>query len=214
MAIVCIDSNSGDRLHGGSKSTDITSLYSDSWHDADTIILNRKVSLNTFLLNIDQDLPNVKMICAEDFNGLNAGVFFLQVGEWTSLFLANVLATGRPLPGKIDFWEQGAIKEVLSKNQYFKESVVMVPQDWFNIYPKLDSPGPLEIGFEDTVIPGTFIVHMVGDTKFVPGLFDRYLSLAEGSNSSYHSQISAELLEDRTTSFWKAYREEHESKLN
>lgn len=147
------------------------------------------------------------MICAQDFNGLNAGLFFLRVGEWTSLFLANVLSTGRPLPGKIDFWEQGAMNEVLAKVHYFKDATVMVPQDWFNVYPKLDSPGPLEEGFEDTVPPGTFIVHLVGDTKFSPGLFDRYLSFGEGEKVDYHSQIAANSLKDRTAAYWKELQE-------
>jgi hypothetical protein len=162
------------------------------------------ISLDTFVSDVNNS-TKINLICAADFNGLNAGLFFLRVGEWASLFLANVLTRGRPLPGKIDFWEQGAINEVLAKDAYFGDAKILVPQDWFNMYPKLDSPGPLEDGFEDTVSPGTFITHLVGDTKFSPVLFTRYLAIAEGTNTTYHSQSAADSLKVRVAAFWKEH---------
>ena len=174
-----------------------------SWHDVDTVILNSRVSLDIFVADLP-GIENFNFLYAADYNGLNAGLLFLRVSEWTSLFLANVLTLGRPQgTPQLPFWEQGAIVACLQENPYYKEASLELPKHWFNVYPNLTTTEPLH-DWQDLTPTYSFLIHMAGDTKFKPGWFDYYLSIGENDAASAHDPSAALSLRAEVIDFWRA----------
>lgn len=187
--------------------------FYSSWHDVDTVVLNNQVSLDTFIRDIHEK-DNVQFIYTEDQNGLNAGVFYVRVGEWASVFLSTVLAMSKAKDHpKLDFWEQTAIAKTVAENEFFGSASVMVPRDWFNSYAWL-SKDETTGRYASAVHPGTFLVHMVGPSKHQPGWYDYYLNLGEGSDPAYHSTDIAEVLESVAEDFWRKRAEHFEAPHN
>jgi hypothetical protein len=58
--------------------------------DADAIIVNPLIPLETF--PPPKDISNVHALVTEDWNGLNNGIFYLQVSAWSVEMLSAVLA--------------------------------------------------------------------------------------------------------------------------
>lgn len=116
-----------------------------SWHDADTVLLNRHTPLSLFLpLSSKPQLSRINLILTRDPHGLNNGVFFLRIHPWSVDLLAAVLAYPTfNADVALEYRDQSALIEVL-KIPVFKEGYVVVPQRWFNAYqplPPLDTPG-------------------------------------------------------------------------
>lgn len=171
------------------------------------MVLNNQVSLDTFVRDIDEK-DDVQFIYTEDQNGLNAGVFYLRVGEWTSLFLASVLALSQAKDHpELGFWEQTAMAKTIAENEFFGKFSVMAPRGWFNSYAWL-SKDEHSGTFASAVEPGTFLVHLVGPSKHQPGWYDYYLNLGEGSDPAYHNTDTVEVLESEAEDFWRK-RAEH-----
>lgn len=61
-----------------------------SWTDLDTIIMNPEMSLETFLP--PDDFDEVDFIVAEDWNGMNAGIFMLRISKWSLRYMSDVIA--------------------------------------------------------------------------------------------------------------------------
>jgi hypothetical protein len=57
------------------------------WHDADVVIVNNQILLETFLPPKPR-WSHINFITSNDLGGLNIGVFFLRVCEWSVYFLA------------------------------------------------------------------------------------------------------------------------------
>lgn len=147
-------------------------------------------------------MENVNFLYTTDFNGLNAGVFFIRVGEWASLFLANILAIAHPLgTPSLPFWEQDAIKLNLQSHEYFGNAAVKVPKVWFNKYPDLLYDNSTDT-YEDRVEPGTFMTHLAGPDKYKEGWFDFYIDAANGTDPRYHNSSAIALLRNDIETFW------------
>lgn len=96
------------------------------WLDADTLIMNPAIPLQSFLAD-DAD-----MIISEDWNGINAGVFFLRNTPWSIDFLERIW-------NQTDFldhgWqEQAAMRHLLSISALDRRHVCLVPHTRFNTY--------------------------------------------------------------------------------
>lgn len=103
-----------------------------AWFDADTMILNRQIPLETFLP--PPDMPNVHALFTKDWNGLNAGVFFLRVSTWCVDLMTAVLAYRSFKPDDdLPFVEQSAMSNLMHEGD-FKDGAVFVPSRWFNAY--------------------------------------------------------------------------------
>ena len=96
------------------------------------------------------------MIGSRDWNGLNCGVFFVRVTEWSVNFFTEVVAVPlvNPLLDLGFNLDQSAMREVLRKPTY-KSRFLYQPVNWHN-------------GFHDSgthfrdVQPGDLLVHFAG----------------------------------------------------
>ncbi|KAK7444210.1 hypothetical protein CaCOL14_008511 [Colletotrichum acutatum] len=152
------------------------------WVDRDTIILDQCRPISSFLppriLNrvaastkAHEAAPkdeDVHLVAADDWNGLNNGVFLLRVGQWAIELFSAIMAFRHFRPGtELRFTEQSAM-EILIKEKRFKKGVRMVPQTWFNSYPgslKASTylEGNDEKGLSDwQTRRGDFLIHFAG----------------------------------------------------
>ncbi|KXH69193.1 hypothetical protein CSAL01_07739 [Colletotrichum salicis] len=152
------------------------------WVDRDTIILDQCRPISSFLpphiinrvaesKTAHGSTPKdeyVHLIAADDWNGLNNGVFLLRVGQWAIELFSAIMAFRHFRPGtELRFTEQSAM-EILIKEKRFKKGVRMVPQTWFNSYPgsiKASTylEGNDEKGLSDwQTRRGDFLIHFAG----------------------------------------------------
>ncbi|KAL9081854.1 MAG: hypothetical protein Q9159_006956 [Coniocarpon cinnabarinum] len=103
------------------------------WVDADTVIANPRVPVETFLPPVEYN--DIHLLLTNDFNGLNNGIFPIRVCMWSIDFLAAVMAYSHYNPDvTLKFHEQSAMERLL-KEPKFSDHVEYVPQRWFNAYP-------------------------------------------------------------------------------
>jgi len=115
------------------------------WLDGDVSITNPTIKLETFL----PEDENINFVAATDYNGLNAGVFFLKVNSWSYNIIINAMSYPHFKEKEyLRFAEQTALNNVLSKEENTKHYYV-VPLDWFN-------------RFYGGRVKGDFIVHFPG----------------------------------------------------
>ncbi|KAK2609372.1 hypothetical protein QQS21_002153 [Conoideocrella luteorostrata] len=128
------------------------------WFDADTIILNYNIAMEVFLPpEQDEVLKQTHVLVADDWNGLNNGVFGIRVSRYAAELFAGVLAYRDFEPDtQLAFQDQSAM-ELMLKRRKFANHVAKVPQRWFNAYESDDTdPGP------SYFYPGDFLVHFAG----------------------------------------------------
>lgn len=53
--------------------------------------MNYKIPLEVFLPP-EPEWSHIHLLCSNDLNGVNAGVFFLRVHEWSAWFLAAIMS--------------------------------------------------------------------------------------------------------------------------
>lgn len=103
------------------------------WFNPDTIVLNPQVPLELFLPPAGQ--RDVHFIATHDSLGLNSGVLFLRVDQWTVRLLIEVMAV--PLrdnkPEVMVSKDQAALEQVLT-NPAFRGRTVYQPRVWFNAF--------------------------------------------------------------------------------
>ncbi|KEY64702.1 hypothetical protein S7711_02901 [Stachybotrys chartarum IBT 7711] len=152
------------------------------WADRDTIILDQCRPSASFLPSYfttpsgsaeDGDVPEEdegrekNLLVTEDWNGLNNGIFLLRVNLWAIELFTAVLALRYYRPdADLPFTEQSAM-EIIMKEDKFKEATLLVPQTWFNTYPKDEAEGFVTRENEDELQDyharrGDFLVHFAG----------------------------------------------------
>lgn len=110
------------------------------WADADALILNPNIPLSIFLP--PPDLPHIHFVGNKDWNGLNAGVFFIRVHPWTiSLFTSAmsfpICHRDTDLRGlaeqeamRLSFERENGGKD----DKGWRSGIVFMPRTWFNAY--------------------------------------------------------------------------------
>ncbi|KAF2225014.1 hypothetical protein BDZ85DRAFT_194813, partial [Elsinoe ampelina] len=127
------------------------------WVDADTVLLNPYVPVETFLPP-SPEFDDVNLLVTRDWNGLNNGVFPVRVCQWSvELFAAIVSFRFYRPEAPLVFRDQSAMDELL-KDARFRGNVVWAPQRWFNAY---------QGEHNETLAPfqvrrGDFLVHFAG----------------------------------------------------
>ncbi|KAL9109431.1 MAG: hypothetical protein Q9227_005939 [Pyrenula ochraceoflavens] len=172
------------------------------WFDADTVILNPSIPPSTFLP--PRDFGNVHFLAAEDFNGLNAGVFFLRVSSWSIEVMSSVISyrTFRPNDA-LPFAEQTALEKVIHEDKY-SEGKVFYPQRWFNAY-----SGATRMN--ETVQPwqlhrGDMMVHFAG----VPDRqtrMDEYMDIFEKHMPEWEIEVKYTSYPSEMDEFWEDRRQ-------
>lgn len=84
------------------------------WHDRDTLLMNPRIPLGIFLPPLG--LEGVNLVVTNDRNGLNNGVFFVRVSEWSFKMFASALSLREYEPGVVlKYSEQSAMEEVIRR---------------------------------------------------------------------------------------------------
>lgn len=122
------------------------------WFDADSIIINPKIPLDIFLP--PKEYSNIHFLGNKDHNGLNTGVFFLRVHEWSVRMLASVIAYPTAHPDH----DLGCSADQQAMAIKFNEtetaaSVLYQPRIWYNTY-------EFRHGYEGS--KGRLLVHFPG----------------------------------------------------
>lgn len=171
------------------------------WFDADTVIMNKLIPLETFLP--PEERSDVHLLYTKDWNGLNNGVFMLRVSTWSLELLSSVLAyrTFRP-EDDLPFTEQSAMEKVMQMDKY-KVGAVQCPPQWFNSYPGDGDEG--DVHFDHR--PGQLLVHFagVGDkSKAISEWIDRL----EANRTRWEMPLSETNYERQIEEFWRGLEEE------
>jgi hypothetical protein len=177
-----------------------------TWFDADAIIINPLVPLETFLP--PANMSHVHALITEDWNGLNNGVFYLRVSAWSVEMLSAVIAyrTFRP-EESLPFTEQSAMAAIL-KDIKFQQNVVVVPPTWFNAYPS-------EWSFNHVsyhVKQGDMVLHFAGVTQKASVLRDWLLAVAR-EQTSWERPLADTTLVAQAQSFWENFTNQSEGSM-
>ncbi|XP_026661726.2 probable alpha-1,6-mannosyltransferase MNN10 [Phoenix dactylifera] len=146
------------------------------WNDADTVITNPDISLENILnaaIGHSDLRASPDLVVTEDFNGVNAGVFFFRRSEWSEKFLDTWWnQTSFVLFGSTISGDNTALKHLINglPSEELQDHVRTVPmQCLFNSYPWLPIWknayrlifSPLKT-WEGAYSDGDFMVHLAG----------------------------------------------------
>jgi hypothetical protein len=175
------------------------------WVDADTIILNPYVPIETFLP--PPDLDDVHLIYTNDWNGLNNGIFLVRVNRWAADLFSNIIAFRYYRPdAQLVFRDQSAM-DALMHEPKFERGIAQAPQRWFNAY---------QGEHNETLAPfqirrGDLLVHFAG----VPGREDRmgyWLDRAEQHLDDWEIPVKSTSYPQEARDFWSQQRAERKAK--
>ncbi|KAM0721632.1 hypothetical protein Q7P37_002557 [Cladosporium fusiforme] len=177
------------------------------WFDADTIILNPKVPIETFLPPDNREFQNINLLYSKDWNGLNNGVFPVRVNQWAVAFFSAIVSfrhykPDAPLPMR----DQTAM-DVVMNEPAFINGIQEVPQRWFNAY---------QGEHNETLAPfqirrGDMLVHFAG----VGNREERmsfWLDRAEQHLDDWEVPVSSTSYPQERKDFWDELRRSREGK--
>ncbi|GAM83366.1 hypothetical protein ANO11243_013530 [Dothideomycetidae sp. 11243] len=127
------------------------------WIDADTILLNPFVPIETFLPP-SPEFDDVHLVVTNDWNGLNNGVFPIRVNQWAVDLFAAIVSFRHYKPDvELVFRDQSAM-DMLLKDHKFAKHTIQAPQRWFNAYQgeQNETLAPFQVR------RGDFLVHFAG----------------------------------------------------
>ncbi|KAJ5918628.1 galactosyl transferase GMA12/MNN10 family protein [Penicillium verhagenii] len=149
---------------------------------------------------------NVHMLLSKDWNGVNNGVFFIRVHEWSVNLLSAAIAYPIVHPDIELFWpDQSALSNLLNENQIFARSVVYCPLRWFNAYMRSedgrsqneDSPAHFQVH------PGDLLVHFPGTPReHLNHTLSPYLQIAQLHEAEWEPTLDKTDYVQETSKFW------------
>jgi len=169
------------------------------WFDADTLVVNPLIPVESFLPT--HDLDGINLLVTEDWNGLNNGVFLLRVSAWSVNFLTNILSYPTYKPDEdLPFTEQSAMERMIQDPRY-ASACIYVPPRWFNSYPR----GEDESWNKYHVERGDMMLHFagVGDRPRVIRAFYNHVA---SEREKWEIPLSKTLLPEEIADFWKNVR--------
>lgn len=168
----------------------------------DTVILNPRISLELFLPPSDR--TDIHFMATKDNNGLNSGLFYIRVSEWSIAFLSSVLSWPvQHADKKVIFADQSAMSEELQSKPAFAKGFQQIPRNWINAYGSLEFDGHIT-GHELSVIrPGYFVLHLPGPAKTFRPWFDQYLDIAERHEAKWELDPAVSGLDKEVKAFWQ-----------
>ncbi|KAI9825521.1 MAG: hypothetical protein M1819_000513 [Sarea resinae] len=171
------------------------------WVDADSIIINQLLPVEIFLP--PEDFSNVHFIGNKDQNGLNTGIFFIHVHEWSVRMLTKAMAFPMFHPD-IDLgvsMDQVAMAYVFNETE-FRSGVLYQPRPWFNTY-------EFHHGYEGK--KGDLLVHF-------PGLEDdrwrhmsSWLTTVETKPHEWDMELEKTTYPELISNYWKDLRDAREA---
>ncbi|KAK3681525.1 hypothetical protein LTR37_020868 [Vermiconidia calcicola] len=176
------------------------------WADADTVILNPNIPIETFLPP-PGDFDDIYLMYSNDWNGLNNGVFPIRVNQWAvHLFSAIVSYRHFKPEDPLVFRDQSAMNSLMQEPEFAKH-IVQAPQRWFNAY---------QGEHNETLQPfqirrGDLLVHFAG----VPAREERmgyWLDRAEQHLDDWEVPVKSTSYPQEARDFWNEQRELRKNK--
>lgn len=177
------------------------------WVDADTVILNPHVPVETFLPPPGSEFEDVHLLYSNDWNGLNNGVFPVRVNQWAVKLFTAIVAYRHYKPDvQLVFRDQSAMDNVMKEPQ-FVNNIVQTPQRWFNAY---------QGEHNETLAPfqirrGDLLVHFAG----VPNREERmgyWLDRAEQHLDDWEVPVKSTSYPQERKDFWDELRRGRQGK--
>jgi hypothetical protein len=177
------------------------------WVDADTVILNPHVPIETFLPPPGSEFEDVYLLYSNDWNGLNNGVFPVRVNQWAVKLFTAIVAYRHYKPDMpLVFRDQSAMDNVMKEPQ-FVNNIVQAPQRWFNAY---------QGEHNETLAPfqirrGDLLVHFAG----VPNREERmgyWLDRAEQHLDDWEVPVKSTSYPQERKDFWDELRRGRQGK--
>ncbi|KAK4539481.1 hypothetical protein LTR36_010917 [Oleoguttula mirabilis] len=172
------------------------------WVDADTIILNPYIPIETFLPPPGSEFDDVHLMYSNDWNGLNNGVFPVRVNQWSVQLFSAIVAFRYYRPeDPLVFRDQSAMNTLMQEPK-FARNIVNAPQRWFNAY---------QGEHNETLQPyqirrGDLLVHFAG----VPNREERmgyWLDRAEQHLDDWEIPVKSTSYPQEGKDFWAAERD-------
>ncbi|KAL4936215.1 hypothetical protein BDV06DRAFT_233628 [Aspergillus oleicola] len=166
------------------------------WVDADSVIINPAIPLEIFLP--PPDIEDIHLIATKDHKGLNTGVFFLRVHQWTARMLIEALGYQAYNP-KVDLGvqvDQTAMEKVLNQTSY-RGGVTYLPRPWINTYEWAHA-------YEGT--KGNFLVHFPGLGEKRWEHMSTWLDIIERTPEEWEVPVSETWYLRETEAFWERTR--------
>lgn len=177
------------------------------WVDADTVILNPYIPIETFLPPPGTEFDDVHLMYSNDWNGLNNGVFPIRVNQWAANLFAAIMAYRHFKPeDPLQFRDQSAMAALMQEPE-FAPHVVQAPQRWFNAY---------QGEHNETLQPfqirrGDLLVHFAG----VPAREERmqyWLERAEQHLDDWEIPVKSTSYLQEAKDFWNEQRDLRKNK--
>ncbi|KAL3423531.1 galactosyl transferase gma12 mnn10 family protein [Phlyctema vagabunda] len=175
------------------------------WVDADVVIMNPTISLDIFIPP-SPDFDHVNILATNDYGRLNDGVFMMRVNEQTLRFFAMVIGYPSYYPEvKLRFSEQSAMEQVM-KLEEWEDSVVLVPQVWFNAYRlHKGTEGHAERLFQ----PGMLQIHFAGNRDGLrPDRMNKMMDTADQNLPEYNVPAGEGFYQHDISKFWSDLTDE------
>ena len=168
--------------------------------DSDTILLNPHVPWDAFLPPEDR-FSDINVVATKDWNGFNAGVFFLRVTEWTLKMLSQVVGY-KMLRPEVELGpnvEQSCFRHVFTHDG-FREPVVYFPVRFFNTFEQSwgKMPPPQ---------PGEILIHFSGMKGDKYKSMGKYFEILEQKPESLQIPFEETFYPTEIEAFWRRLNE-------
>ena len=177
-----------------------TTNQSFRWVDADLVLINPGVPLETFLP--PPDYANIQFLGNRDEKGLNSGTFFIRVGPWAIQMLAKSMGVPMFQPWlDLDVQvDQTSMAIVMNETEFHQNGeTVFQPRHWYNAFHFHE-----DIGTEWQ--EGDLLIHFPGLEGERWTLMDKWLNKVERSPDTLTVPLKDTRYLKEVDEFWKMLR--------
>ena len=168
----------------------------NSWLDADTLVLNPEIPKALFLP--PRDFDEVHFLGPRDWEGFNAGGFFIRINDWSIKMLTEAMAVPLLRP-EVDLKFNAvanAMKWVFTKAEY-RDHVLYQPRNWYNTFGSSDSEGAES---------GSLLVHFDGTLDDNSEAIKPWLDAVEKSPQEWQVPIEDTSFPSEVDRYWRNLR--------
>ncbi|OAK93952.1 hypothetical protein IQ06DRAFT_235221 [Phaeosphaeriaceae sp. SRC1lsM3a] len=172
------------------------------WHDRDVILMNPHISLDVFLPP-EPEFGHVNLLVTRDRNGLNNGVFFVRVSEWSLKMFASALSVREYVPEAVLKYTEQSGMEMTIERPWWNSSVAYVPQRWFNGFP----PNRRSSNSTSAARPGSLLIHFASNRDGIrPTRMVQWGDVACSKSSKWYKPYDQTGYRDEIAEYWDRLR--------
>ena len=170
------------------------------WVDADLVLVNPAIPLETFLP--PPDFPNIQFLGNRDAKGLNSGTFFLRVSPWSVQMLTKSMGIPMFRP-ELDLdvqVDQTSMAIVMNETDFHAHGETLFqPRTWYNAFQFHE-----EVGMEWT--DGNLLIHFPGLEGDRWMLMEKWLNKVERSPETLTVSLKDTFYPKEVEEFWTMLR--------